>query len=516
MPKRTLKDFRKKNLSTIPIYPIIFGVYPVLALTAHNIAEMDVGLSNRALIASLVSAMILFGVLGLILRNWPRAALLSLIWLVLFYSYGHVYGLLKNQTILGVIVGRHRYLSAIWAGLSILALWIISKKRINSQSIILPLNIGSLLLVTFSVAQIAQFQLTYSIRSHRLAANTPRNTALTPHQPYPDIYYIVLDGYGRSDTLAELFQYDNSQFIRALEQRGFYVAHCSQSNYSSTLYTATSLLNFEYLDVLSPDLDNLLELSIINLVRGVLSGRGYTIVGFETGWPWTQWNDADIYLPLEERIQTVNSLEALFMETTPVRIFSDYETARYMEKVVVLHEVTSVLNNQLRHHAQNLNILQSLKGMADKIESPKFVFAHLTVAHHPYVFGPNGEFLPPASEQEERTRYLDGLTFLNAEMPRVIDSIVANSERPPIIIIQGDHGPFHYDELHQKLEILSAYYLPGHMDVLYPTLTPVNTFRIIFNAYFGDNYDLLEDKSWYSPGFVNNTIFIDIPNQCDE
>ena len=41
---------------------------------------------------------------------------------------------------------------------------------------------------------------------------------------------------------------------------------------------------------------------------------------------------------------------------------------------------------------------------------------------------------------------------------------------------------------------LSAYYLPdGGEELLYPSITPVNTFRIVFNKYFGANYPLLED-----------------------
>jgi hypothetical protein len=39
----------------------------------------------------------------------------------------------------------------------------------------------------------------------------------------------------------------------------------------------------------------------------------------------------------------------------------------------------------------------------------------------------------------------------------------------------------------------------GGTSQIYPTITPVNTFRLIFNIYFGGNYPLLEDKSYFSP-----------------
>ncbi|OGG20246.1 hypothetical protein A3D03_03390 [Candidatus Gottesmanbacteria bacterium RIFCSPHIGHO2_02_FULL_40_13] len=47
--------------------------------------------------------------------------------------------------------------------------------------------------------------------------------------------------------------------------------------------------------------------------------------------------------------------------------------------------------------------------------------------------------------------------------------------------------------------ILNAYYLPkGGDKLLYPTISLVNTFRVVFNHYFGQNYQLLNDDSFLS------------------
>ncbi len=53
------------------------------------------------------------------------------------------------------------------------------------------------------------------------------------------------------------------------------------------------------------------------------------------------------------------------------------------------------------------------------------------------------------------------------------------------------------EELRQKFGILNAIYFPdrGYND-LYEDLTPINTFRIIFNRYFGQNFPLLPDTSY--------------------
>jgi len=46
---------------------------------------------------------------------------------------------------------------------------------------------------------------------------------------------------------------------------------------------------------------------------------------------------------------------------------------------------------------------------------------------------------------------------------------------------------------------LIAYYFPNNgAGVLYPTITPVNTFRLVLNTYFGQDLTLLPDVSYYS------------------
>jgi hypothetical protein len=90
------------------------------------------------------------------------------------------------------------------------------------------------------------------------------------------------------------------------------------------------------------------------------------------------------------------------------------------------------------------------------------------------------------------------------------------SSRPPIIIIQSDEGPREKDitaknirEIRDRVEkgrirrmmrfnILNAYHLPGiDSGILYPHISPVNTFRVIFNQYFGTDFELLEDRYYF-------------------
>jgi len=70
----------------------------------------------------------------------------------------------------------------------------------------------------------------------------------------------------------------------------------------------------------------------------------------------------------------------------------------------------------------------------------------------------------------------------------------------------GDHGPasmFNWNIeapacLWERTSILYAILLPEHQndDTMYPSITPVNTFRVIFNTYFGTDLPILEDNTY--------------------
>ena len=51
----------------------------------------------------------------------------------------------------------------------------------------------------------------------------------------------------------------------------------------------------------------------------------------------------------------------------------------------------------------------------------------------------------------------------------------------------------------QKLSNLNAIYFPDekHREMLTDDLTNVNTFRIVFNSYFGSDYEMLEDRTYW-------------------
>jgi hypothetical protein len=162
------------------------------------------------------------------------------------------------------------------------------------------------------------------------------------------------------------------------------------------------------------------------------------------------------------------------------------------------------------HRRIILYAFERLPEIAD-IEGPKYVFAHIVAPHPPYVFDHAGNPVDPiypfTLSVEEHTGYIEQLQFINQKLLATIDGILANSETPPIIIIQGDHGPgtmTNHDSLgktclYERFSIMNAYYLPGvDKDSIPMDLSPVNSFRFIFNTYFHTDLELLPNRQYFS------------------
>jgi hypothetical protein len=159
------------------------------------------------------------------------------------------------------------------------------------------------------------------------------------------------------------------------------------------------------------------------------------------------------------------------------------------------------------------------------LPGPKFVYAHTYFGHPPFVFGPNGERVSYSDgytwddgarlledSSSAREAYIEGyrgqISYLNRQVLEAVGQILSNSEREPIIIMHGDHGPGAlYDneslentDLAERYSIFYAAHLPnGAGEKIYESMSPVNGLRIVLNEYFGTNYELLEDRSFFVP-----------------
>jgi len=164
----------------------------------------------------------------------------------------------------------------------------------------------------------------------------------------------------------------------------------------------------------------------------------------------------------------------------------------------------------IRHRDRILFQLSELDRLGSQ-PGPKFVFVHILAPHDPFVLGPAGEFVYrdyPFSlnfdlENAEWPKYVKGytgqVTYLNQRVLQAMTNILRTSRTPPVIILQGDHGIPRMANASERDDIFEAYYFPGDgRSTLYATITPVNSFRLIFNTYLGGTFPLLPDLSLIS------------------
>jgi hypothetical protein len=382
------------------------------------------------------------------------------------------------------------------------------------------LNAFSIILMIFPIYQITSYQIgEYQTRQQLETTYSESGLSkIRDSEQLPDVYYIVVDGYPRGDFIFQYLGSSNTKFLNSLEERGFFVAHCSMSNYSDTRFSLASTLNMTYLDggqnipevvVPGSTLDSMIR---SGNVQKNFTELGYTIVTFESGYKWLRWGAADLHLDHTQE-QTglflrggLSSFEQLLLDTTAAKLLLDVPFLIDRGQFETLAKFVD--NPRAAHRERVMFALDQVAMMPGIVPGPKLVYAHIIFPHPPFVVDAAGNSIqntPP----NEVSAYADQITYLNRRLLEIVNELIAKSEPEPIIIIQGDHGAtLDYQDLKidktNRLGILNAYYLPeiengdttgGWQEILYPSITPVNTFRLIFDQYFGGTYGLLEDKS---------------------
>jgi len=229
-------------MKRLPLHAFFLAAYFVLALLGLNIDQVRPLVALRPLLLALAGTALLLILLRLILRDGLRAAAVTTLLIGLFFTYGHVYHFLEGR---GIFLGRHRLLLPLWAGLAGLGLWWIARRR-SLADLTRALNIIGAVALIFPIYQIISFE----ARSLSAGASQTESALRLPQGQAPDVYFIILDEYTRGDLMQEGFDWDNTEFLHSLEEMGFVIIPCSQSNYAQTELVLASVLNLDYLPAL--------------------------------------------------------------------------------------------------------------------------------------------------------------------------------------------------------------------------------------------------------------------------
>ena len=505
------------TLKKFPFHPFLIGIYPAVALLGHNIHEIQLIDAARACLLLLAGSAVVFLASRLFWKSWLRAGLVTSFILVLIFLYGNVYTQVSTAPPSFAFLGRHR----IWIPVFLLAaaggVYWISRRLKNLSEATLYFNILAVGALAIPLYQIVSYETAGLFDGAADAGGVEISVDL---ETLPDIYYIILDAYSREDVLEEIYSFDNTGFITELESLGFFVAACSQSNYSKTRFSLLTTLNMEYFT----RLENRSEVSD-NKVRSMLESIGYVTVSFPTGFYWTEMADADYFIEpgtvmekapwYAQLTAPLNNYEVLLIDTSLRLIVDGLIVAGFNppaeSEASDLQDLLDLTPRQLRYE-QVLHAFDALEMIPD-LPGPKFVYAHIVSPHPPYVFTEAGHFVESPGDPYDD--YIQQLKFVNRRVVDIVRGILDRSETPPIIIIQGDHAGSEVEWTPQRVRILNAYYLPEPArGQVYSRITPINTFRLIFGSVFGLAYDLVEDRSFNSVSVDNLLDFTPVPNTC--
>ena len=472
------------------IYPYFFAIIPLLNLYVANtdlVKFLDV---LQYLVGIWVVVFFVHLIARKLLKTHTAAGLVTTILSVTIFWYGAFHESLETMEFFKTGI-QSQFLLPIWLiGLGAIIFWV-GLKRPDAPSLDRYLNFLSVILIVISLyPAIIQLEFKFSglpdLTTKQTADpstnNTPnKNASLKPQiepDTLPDVYYIILDAHPRSDVLKEYYGFDNSEFINALESRGFYVATEAHSNYPHTAMSLPSSLNMNYLDELG-----VLDEGLSRQERIARSGA--------------LWGQSSVFKYFQSLGYTIKT-----------RSFKYFEGNEFLPQFVntTIGKVLFPSFPMWLHWNDLLNTMEELKDIPD-IDAPTFTYAHILAPHPPFVFDRTGNFTGVTGYyrgddgnlwKPHNNQFQDQLYYIEQRAVDIVDTIFNKSDSPPIIILQSDHGTFSTGmKARETLPILNAYYLPQEgKQFLYPSITPVNSFRLIANIYFGANFELLNDESF--------------------
>jgi hypothetical protein len=503
-PVSRVQRFAESSL----LHPLVFAAHAAVVLYGANVNRVPFPDLLPLLGVVLSAALVLYLLFRTLVGEPVKAALLATIVVIGIANYRPLMEAAGTN-----IDWLDRAFPLVWLLAFGGALRIMARSASDLRPLGLGLNVTAAAMLGFAIYGIAEFKLSGRDAVSRELIDemaTPPVAALPAADPRRDVYYLVFDRYANADTLRDVYGFDNNAFLDELRALGFYVAPDSASNYQRTAHSVASSLSLDYLDRLTrragPDSTSWFPLQA--LLQDNAVGRFFKQQGYKRVHVGSWWDPTRINPHADENInwRTMPELPRVFLMQTAIgqiglRLGVFDERAQQCERI-----------------RREFGALAELA----RDPAPTFVFAHMLVPHPPFVFGPDGECLSleTVTNRSRTENYTNQVRFTNAMILKTIRAIRANSEIDPIIIVQADEGPWPSPyagderflgtdvtsvdwtrvsraELREKMRILNALYLPGTEPPPFrPNMTPVNTFRIVFNRYFGTALPLLPDESY--------------------
>jgi hypothetical protein len=492
------------------IYPFLLAIVPAVHLVAANAGQSK--LDDLAIVVGviLLACGALYGLIALAARGrWegrlpPLAVLAAVLWfwgyLPLADAVGRRGDVTTHLVLLPLVVA-----AAMGAGW-----WLLRHTAVLDRMATFLTLVGGLLVgwSSLSIGLTAWRDARLLHRSElvrRLSQPIPTRGGADVG-PQRDIYLIVLDEYANAEATMGRYGFDNREFLDSLERLGFTIPTV-HSNYMHTVLSIPSLLNASHLLELGrevpgrtsdPALPNYLAEN--SRVVSFLKAHGYHFAFFPSfWWPATRHNrHADV-----DGSGSGGPGLARALGHSELR-----RDLRIMSVLDLLHR-----ENQW-HAADADHISHTFAGLArvPAIPGPVFAFAHVISPHKPFTFDEHCRTLGASAERRPGGGYVRQVECLDHMVLRLVTTLLRESDVPPVILLQGDHGTSAsafdsastVDQIpaaaaRERFAAFGAYYLPGAgHKAMGDSVTVVNVLGDVLRAYFAADLPRQSDAMFLS------------------
>lgn len=457
----------------------------------HSINEYNMGLPGAdvwlLLLVYIVAALLCCTLLRLLLEDWNKAIIATTVLLAINFFFGNLQDALKPYK--ESFFTRYSFLLPL---LLVLFIAIVLYMKKSSKDFKRTVSFFKLLFVVLLLVDGGQL-LYKEWRRSTAIPEVQRSLQPCTNCPKPDIYLVIADEYAGTDQLEKQLSFDNSAFEAALEERGFRVLQQTRSNYNFTMYSMASLLNLDYLHQMNGRHFSHNEVFLCRrLIANSMFGRFLDKLGYET------LNHS--FFDLEDHPKAVYNY--YFLEAAAY--INRQTLAGRMNYDLGFHLASAAKKEKIRMNDHYNNVRSSeltIQAVGNAQPTPKFVYTHLSLPHHPYYFDRNGN--PVATEGLDQKAsvkaYTEYLLYANKRFLTLVDSIQKNAAGPPVIILLGDHGFRKFTDPASRafhFSTLNAVYLPsGKYDQFYDGMSNVNELRALLNSLFQQRLPMLKDST---------------------
>lgn len=409
----------------------------------------------------------------------------------LFFSFPIIMSLIASTlAVLGATKGGFLVYAALLIGAFAISFWAGTKSSVRSFLLVFFLIAAVLPSIRYFWFEASEALSDFSSHSTNVTVVESR------FESKPDVYFLVMDNYARSDFLQRYFDHDNTSFLNALRKRGFTVNYGFNSNYPTTFLSLASTFEMDYAatpDVTFSNRDLFVEAIVGgSLVHETFRSEGYKIAhgSYKVTGAGCQGNED--YCLDKGLASRFGEIEYGLLSLTPI--------AALLGKIQ-LYGLPPQTLDQYIEQVSNVPLEESV-----------FYFIHSNPPHPPFylteqcVDGPISATDALEGDQDMKQAYTLSVDCAGRGAIRFIDHVLAR-DPDAVIVLQSDHGSsltvdwsalateWTTDQLEERLAALSAIRAPERCNKLVADMkSSINTFRVVFGCLENRDPELLKDR----------------------